>query len=355
MSYFSDQFIQWLSAHADSLDTSNEYADELLTQLANEGIFSVGVPTELGGNGGSVQDAITAIQEVSQYSLTAGFIAWGHRTLIENILASDNPYPRETWLADLLSGKLSGGTGLSNAIKFLSGIEELQVKIVEENGKQYLQGRLPWVTNLRQSGFLTIFVAAYADNSQPPAIIVLPSDAEGVERTTELALIGLQGSNTVAINLNRVALNPNWIIAQNASDYIPHIRPAFLGLQCAMAFGLATRSLSEVEKTLGTFRTILQPDWDRLTERLFSLQRALSEGLAQPDFFVQNPKALFQIRIDIVDVVTQSLLLELQASGGRGYLANGGTSFIRRWREGAFLPVVTPSVVQLKTILQAVK
>ena len=38
----------------------------------------------------------------------------------------------------------------------------------------------------------------------------------------------------------------------------------------------------------------------------------------------------FQLRIDIVDVVANSLLLELQASGGRGYLKESESSFIRR-------------------------
>jgi len=59
------------------------------------------------------------------------------------------------------------------------------------------------------------------------------------------------------------------------------------------------------------------------------------------------------LRIDIVDVVANSLLLELQASGGRGYLKESESSFIRRWNEGVFLPIVSPSAVQLRHILAA--
>ncbi len=43
--------------------------------------------------------------------------------------------------------------------------------------------------------------------------------------------------------------------------------------------------------------------------------------------------------------------LELQASGGRGYLKESDSSFIRRWNEGVFLPIVSPSAVQLRHIL----
>ena len=40
--------------------------------------------------------------------------------------------------------------------------------------------------------------------------------------------------------------------------------------------------------------------------------------------------------------------LELLASGGRAYSRNGGLGFARRWREAAFIPIVTPSLTQLE-------
>ena len=77
------------------------------------------------------------------------------------------------------------------------------------------------------------------------------------------------------------------------------------------------------------------------------------QGLNDADYFIEKPRELFQLRIDIVDVVANSLLLELQASGGRGYLKESESSFIRRWNEGVFLPIVSPSAVQLRHILAA--
>ena len=128
----------------------------------------------------------------------------------------------------MLVGNLSGGTGLSNAVKFLSGIEELQVKIIEKDGKRYLQGRLPWITNLTAKGFVTIIAAEYENGSHAPIIFALPSNAQGVVRAKELSLVALQGSNTVAVELNHVELDPDWIIANNAEEYLSDVRPTFL-------------------------------------------------------------------------------------------------------------------------------
>lgn len=351
MTTLSTTLTDWLKQHSASLDQSAEFADELLNQLAQEGIFKQGVPTSLGGAGGTIQDAIEKVTEVAKLSLTAAFISWGHRTLIETLLSSENSTPKTLWLADLLHGKLSAGTGLSNAVKFLAGVEELQVNIREDNGKLYLNGRLPWVTNLRRNNFLTVFAASYADNSKPPIIVVIPHSAQGITRTDDLQLVALQGSNTAAVIFENVELNPDWILSYNAAAFLAQVRPAFLGLQCAMAFGLAKRSLAEVEKSLNASRTVLQPEWEKQSQELQRIEQAVFAGLSQPGYFVEKPKELFKLRIEIVDVVAQSVLLELQAGGGRGYLQNGGTDFIRRWREAAFLPVVTPSAVQLKLVL----
>jgi alkylation response protein AidB-like acyl-CoA dehydrogenase len=53
----------------------------------------------------------------------------------------------------------------------------------------------------------------------------------------------------------------------------------------------------------------------------------------------------------MVDVAAAAVQLELQALGGRAYLRGEDQGFARRWRELAFLPIVTPTVVQLKTQL----
>ncbi len=54
MSFFSDEFISYLDAHADLIDQeSGRYGDDLLERIAAEGAFRVGVPEAFGGTGGS--------------------------------------------------------------------------------------------------------------------------------------------------------------------------------------------------------------------------------------------------------------------------------------------------------------
>ena len=168
-----------------------------------------------------------------------------------------------------------------------------------------------------------------------------------------MEFVSLQGANTASLTFDHVKLDPNWILSKEGTDYIAKTRPNFLGFQFGLAFGLAKRSLDEVEASLNSNRSVLREEFEATRENLLAIQEQLFAGLNDADYFIEKPRELFQLRIDIVDVVANSLLLELQASGGRGYLKESESSFIRRWNEGVFLPIVSPSAVQLRHILAA--
>ncbi|MBN8985823.1 MAG: acyl-CoA/acyl-ACP dehydrogenase, partial [Rhizobiales bacterium] len=143
----------WLDDTATHLDTSNDAAAHVVPRPADASLFRIGVPVEHGGSGGDINDAVAAISAVSEHSLAAGFVFWGHRTFIEYLLQSPNTALREKLLPELLAGRRAGATGLSNAMKFLSGIEELQIKAQRQDFGLRVDGKLPWVTNLRLGGF----------------------------------------------------------------------------------------------------------------------------------------------------------------------------------------------------------
>ena len=92
MTFFSEEFINWLDDHADQIDKESCAAgNQLIERIAAEGAFRVGVPEELGGRGGNDTDVIEVLKELAHQSLTASFISWGQRTFIDNVLKSANP------------------------------------------------------------------------------------------------------------------------------------------------------------------------------------------------------------------------------------------------------------------------
>ena len=339
----------WLAQHAESLDRDAAQADALLSELGRSGVFGIGVPAADGGQGGDIGDAIDAVAAVAEHSVTAAFVFWAQRSFIEYVLASPNAALRARWLAPLLDGRVAGASGLSNAMKFLAGVEALQIRVTETPLGHRVDGRMPWVTNLRRLGYV-VAAAVSRGAGQPAAVVALPGDRDGVVRTADLELLGLRGSNTAAIDLNAVVLHHDDILHNDGPAFLGRVRPSFLGLQCGLSIGLARVALDAAACHCRGDH-VLHPRIEAADRELTRTTAALYEGLSDGRF-VQRAAALFELRIRLAASVQEALQLELQSSGGRAYLLQPASGFGRRWREAAFIPIVTPSVTQLQAELQ---
>ncbi|MGV8916972.1 MAG: acyl-CoA dehydrogenase [Pseudomonas sp.] len=336
----------WLDTHAEELDSGICDPQQVLCKLAKAEVLRVGISPHLGGTGRNLADAVELLATVASHSMTAAFVLWGQRTFIEYVLKSSNFALRERLLPSLLDGKLAGATGLSNAIKFISGIEALQLRgSVSERGWA-LNGGLQWVTNLRRSGFV-VAVAVEDERSGKPFIMAVPSSSIGLNRSDDLQLLGLQSSNTAALEFAQVDVGRDWLLHEDAAVFLPSVRPGFLGLQCGLSIGLARRALKEVEIHLRHDRSILIEPLLAQRSKLEDMVGELKAGLLDGRFRVQ-PAALFCLRIALAQSAADAVQLELQASGGKAYLTKHGCGFARRWRESAFIPIVTPTLVQLR-------
>jgi alkylation response protein AidB-like acyl-CoA dehydrogenase len=343
----------WLDTCAERIDTEQDLAAQILPRLGRAGVFRIGVPAALGGSDGTIADAISAIAQVARHSLTAAFVFWSQRTFIEYLLQSPNATLRERWLAPLLKGELAGATGLSNAMKFLSNIEALQMQAVPldsqgSRARWVLNGSLPWITNLRREGFVVAAAFDHTDGA-PSSIFAIPHDAPSVARGDDLDLIALRSSSTAAFRVDGTILDQTYQIATDMLGFLASVRPSFLGLQCGMSIGLAQRCLAAVGESSPGSRAAVQGETELLERNLAGLSERLLRGV-QNGAFLAAPADLFELRIALADVVGAAVGLEVQTTGGRGYLRHQSGS-ARRTREAAFVPIVTPSLVQLKNQL----
>ncbi len=336
----------WLQPRAESLDSSDQHAVELLPRLADAGLLREGLPQALGGRGTRLSAAVLAIAAVAERSLAAAFVFWGQRAFIEYLAQADTPALRERWLPALLAGEHAGATGLSNAMKHLSGLEALGLQAHAAGPGLRIEGRVPWATNLRPTGFLLAVAVARTDGGMP-FVAVLPHDRAGLTRSDDLDLIALRGTHTAAVQVQNLSLQPDDVIAADARQWLPRVRPAFLGLQCALSIGVARAALAAAQQRGADSKSILGDDIAATSQALADTSAALLTGI-DDGRFAAAPVALFELRIRLAELAQQAVQLELLASGGRAYHRDPAHGFGRRWREAAFLPIVTPSLTQLR-------
>ncbi|QRF62768.1 acyl-CoA dehydrogenase [Variovorax sp. UC122_21] len=334
----------WLAAQAHALDSDASLAAEVVPRLARAGLFAHGVPEHLGGLGGKISLAIESVAQVASLSLSAAFVLWAQCVMIQMLSQSDRTALRDLHVERLMAGRTAGAPGLSNIIKFLSGIEAINVVATPApHGGWTLKGTVPWCTNLRRERFL-VAIAVAKDEGGPPMIVALPSDRTGLMRSGDLDLIALRGTNTASITLDAVQIESSDLLADIAPTFLPRVRPVFLGLQCGLSIGLARASVAQALQNAASAEHILAAPIKELAQRLEATADTLKSGVDNGTF-VDSPHRLFRLRLELNACVQEAIQFELQASGGRAFLRRG--DFIRRWRESAFIPIVTPSVTQL--------
>jgi alkylation response protein AidB-like acyl-CoA dehydrogenase len=343
-----ERLCAWLDAHAEALDAETADDDALLRMLATEGLFRIAVPENAGGAGGTTSSAIRVIAQLAEHSLSAAFVCWAQRAVIECMLESPNRTLARELLPRLMDGSMAGAPALSNAMRSLSGFDQLQLHSTHVAGETILNGAVQWATNLHAPGFV-IAVAAIPANGGA-AVYAIPADVEGVVRECNSDLMALRGTSTGSLRITDVVLSDRWLVHPDAKSFLPTLRPSFLALQCGWGIGLARACLRSARTATTGSPSVLLLEIEQFENAADAYWRQLSDGI-DSGTLQRRPADLLRLRLEMIDLATAAVHLELQALGGRAYSRTAGKGFARRWREAAFLSIVTPSMVQLKTEL----
>lgn len=332
------------------IDHEGLYPEEFMLKLGALGGFSSHAPMD--GALPDLETSIRAMSAVSEHCTSTAFCVWCQDALAWYISASDNQYLKDTLGKKLTTGQGLGGTGLSNPMKTLFGIEKIKLKAKRVDGGYEVTGSLPWVSNLGEAHHFAVVFAVEGD--APKMVMAVAECAgEGVKIIANDAFVAMDGTRTFTVQCRQAFIPDKHVLADPITDYIPKIRAGFILLQTGMAFGLikncielmeqAGRTLSHVNCYLpeqpGDFRSKLEA----LEAEVFSLAKTPFD--ASKDYFVRVIKA----RLAAGDLSVAAANAAMLHCGARGYVRDGAAQ--RRVRESLFVAIVTPATKQLRKML----
>ncbi len=332
------------------IDTEGLYPAEILRRLGAAGAFAHHTE-RLGAGPAGIIAAVDAMAEVGESCLSTAFCTWCQDALVWYLDRSDNPAPRRRYLAAVANGNLLGGTGLSNPMKFFSGIEPLALKGVRVPGGYRVTGRLPYVSNIEQGHlFASIFAVEGASDRRIMALFRAGQD--GVSLARNAHFIALEGTATYTVLIREAFVPDDDVLSEDTSSFVPRIRKGFVLLQGGMGFGIA-RAAARLMRTDGPGRrhaTQLPLGPDRIEDRANELARQVADHVRD----VEAPDrasflAVLRARLEISWLALEATQSAMLQYGARGYLA--GSEPARRLREAQFVAIVTPSVKHILTEL----
>src|ERR1700733_14142661 len=239
-----------LAPMAAAIDAGTVYPDELLQRLGDVGAWASHQPR----NGAA--DLRCAIQSISALAEVCGataFMAWCQSTLVWYAANSDNAALAAGFADGVSTGRILGGTGLSNPMKTFFGIEKLKLKGRKVDGGYVVRGALPWVSNLGPDHF---FGTIFEREDAPGEIVMFLVDCAGPAVTLQPCkpFLAMDGTGTFAVQLRDVFVSDRLILAEKAGPFVRKIRAGFILLQAGMGLGLirdCVAIMNEVDGSLG--------------------------------------------------------------------------------------------------------
>ena len=331
-----------------NIDENGVYPERAMRDFGVAGLYAQHLTGQGVGQEVDMPLSIEAMALVGAECLSTAFCVWCHDACGWYLEKTGNDGLRERLVAAVASGQALGATGLSNPMKFYSGIESLRVTGERTSDGYIINGTLPWVSNLGDDHYFGV-VFEEKGHSEHRIMAMVQCSQPGVRLCDGGRFIALEGSRTFATRFENCFVEDDFVLADPADEYIKAIRPGFVLMQVGMAIGLIRACAALMRKQDKTHWHVNQflPHAGELEEKADELlQRtkrlAQTPGETDPRFVVQA----LQARLDAGELSLAAAQACMLSGGARAYAEKSHQN--RKLRESYFVGVVTPATKHLR-------
>lgn len=330
-----------------------------LVRRIDEGHYPEAVLRRLGEAGAFLQrpaqlfDAIAAMARVGEECLATAFCMWCQDTFAWYLENTDNEELRRRLLPDAATGRLLGGTGLSNPMKAIAGIEPMRLSGRPVKDGFIVNGSLPWVSNL---GATHHFGTAFEVEGQRRQVMALiDCSAPGIRLGDGARFLALDGTRTCSVAFREVFVLRSLVLADPAAPFIDRVKAGFILLQTGMGLGVirgCVEVMRKADESCGEVNRYLEDRPDLFLETLERLSGDISI-LARTPFETARDyqRKVLEVRLATSEWSLRAAQAALLHAGAKGYLA--GAPAQRKLREAYFVAIVTPAIKHLRKELAA--
>ncbi|MDG4834317.1 acyl-CoA dehydrogenase family protein [Solwaraspora sp. WMMD1047] len=185
-------------------DRTGEFAGPAYQALAREGLAGVLFPAELGGTGHGTVGYAMAVEEITAVCPATSLIYMTQTHAAYPILVAGTPAQQAAYIPDLCAGTAYGSLAVTEPDAG-SDVSALRTTAKPDGDGYLIDGAKTFITNGDVADVIVLFatVDPAAGRAGVTAFLV-PGDAEGLSRGRPFEKMGMHGSSTVELFLDRV-------------------------------------------------------------------------------------------------------------------------------------------------------
>lgn len=331
-----------------AIDRDGVFPSEYLHNLGALGGFAASVPPQYGGLGLDFGRQIEITTRVASECGSTAFLVWCQSSCAWYLQHTPNPAVRERYLPAVAAGTLFAGTGMSNPVKHLAGLEKIQLNAQRDGSDYIVSGNLPWVSNV---GADHLAIVAAAVENEGYVMFAVRGDAAGLQLHPCPEFSGMEGTRTLNLRFKAVRIAGADVLAHpnQFSHYMARIKAGFVLGQVGMGLGVVEGSLKTIRESNVTHAEVNA----FLDDQGSDLAAELAELTASAVALASQAQAGTAPILDVLKLRAHTSELALKAAnsavlhaGAKGYLIRHPAQ--RRLREAVFVAIVTPALKHLR-------
>lgn len=342
---FSEEYLAPIAA---DIDKNNEYPQEAVEQLAENGFFGLCFPEEYSGAGTSYMSYILALQEIAAKSGGVAAILMNHISLAGcSINKWGTDEQKEKYLTPLCTGESIGAFAWSE--KDAAPGAGADALTAERNGTEFvLNGKKCYVANGGIAGiYIVAAVTGKTEKGNSFSLFIVPADTPGFRILRSIDKMGLKACPWAEIVFDDCHISEKNLLGKE-NEGLSMVQEAYLAANVAegaVAIGIMQAAFDEASdyaqnrvqfnRAIVSFPAI-QNMLAGIAKKLYFSRLAVYDAAGKMSegepFFMEAAS----IKSAVSEAGTQSMIDAVQVEGGYGYCEDMSVSRLYRDINGLF-------------------
>lgn len=282
-----------LAERAVGMDRSGGWPAEQLRLCGEYGVFEWFLDPQWGGQGWSEEQIVRGYLALSAACVTTAFVITQRTGACRRIEGCDNASLKERLLPGLASGERFATVGISHLTTSRRHLAKPVLTAEAMSGGFRLDGMAPWVTGGAAADAIVLAATLIEDGTamDRQLLIAAPTDLPGLSVAEPLPLIGVSASSTGPVNLDRVEVSDEWLIA----GPVPNVMASGLGASTGgyetstLAIGLAQAAIDYLSDEASRRADLVEPMVALRTEHARLLDDLLNVAHGESNCTKESP------------------------------------------------------------------